>query len=60
MGAGSPDGVMTNGEKVTQLVGSGKIAGVDFTEEPSSEYIAQQICDALGVDPEAEWVNPTF
>lgn len=55
MGAGNPSGVVTNGDKVVEILGS--FAAVSAREgiPADFDYTAQKICDVLGVDPEGEW-----
>lgn len=46
MGAGNPEGVQTNSDKVLEILHERDLSG---------EHAAQKICDALGVDPEGEF-----
>lgn len=57
MGAGGTTGVKTNGDRVVEILGS--FADVSAREgiPADLEYTAQLICDALDVDPEAEFVG---
>lgn len=50
MGAGGTSGVKTNGDRVVEIIEQGQRTGNDLY------YQAQMICDALGVDPESEFV----
>lgn len=51
MGAGNPQGVKTNLDRVVEIIRENheKMLDVDL------DYTAQQICDALSVDPEGEF-----
>lgn len=51
MGAGNPVGVVTNLDKVLEVLRS-------FEGSASTEYASQKICDTLGVNPEGEWQEP--
>lgn len=55
MGAGNPQGVKTNGDRVVEILGN--FADVSAREgiPADLDYTAQQICDALGVDPQGEF-----
>lgn len=55
MGAGNPQGVVTNGQKIEGILGSFADVSARDGIPADMSYTAQTICDALGVDPEGEW-----
>lgn len=57
MGAGNPQGVVTNGQKVEKILGSFADVSAQDGIPADISHTAQMICDVLDVDPEGEWVE---